>query len=268
LGGTSEDFGRSIAVDAKGQIYVAGFTLSGDFPINGNSYNPNYSGGGDAFIAQLDPTSATLVYSTFFGGSGTEDAKKLLLQPDGHSVAIAGYTMSPNLPVTANAFQRVFGSINNIDPNTGFYEASNAFVAIVDLTAPPSQALKYSTYFGGSGGEVAYDLRRDTKGRFYLSGYTMSTNLPITSNAFYSKSMGVGYDGFVAVIDPTVAGPKGLVYSTYITSPGLQVVYGVDVDANGVIYVTGTATSNIFPGQSFPTTTGKQDAYIWAFTPQ
>jgi hypothetical protein len=249
LGGTGQDLGRSIAVDAAGRVYITGVTFSFDFPTTPNAYQSIYDAGGDVFIAELDLGAVTLNYATYFGGSGADEAKKILLTPLGN-VALAGYTLSPDFPVTQNAYQTKFGG------------NQNAFLSVLNIAKGPA-GLLYSTYYGGSGGEVAYDLRLDSYGRYYLGGYTLSQNLPVTAGAYSSSSAGDGVDGFVAVIDPT-ASFKGLVYGTYITGAGLQTVFGVDVvnppagsggtPANPTveIAIAGNATSNIFSGNVPP----------------
>ncbi|MGH9592084.1 MAG: SBBP repeat-containing protein, partial [Bryobacteraceae bacterium] len=97
LGGSGEDIARSIAVDPAGQIWVAGETYSNDlfasFPPAAGSLQPSYSGGGDAFLARIDPVSYAVTYSTYLGGSGQEQAKKILLDAQGR-VAVTGYTLS------------------------------------------------------------------------------------------------------------------------------------------------------------------------------
>ena len=250
LGGTGQDIGRSIAVDAAGRVYITGVTFSFDFPTTANAYQSIYIGGGDIFIAELDLGAVTLNYSTYFGGTSADEAKKILLTPLGN-VALAGYTLSPDFPVTQNGYQTKFGG------------NQNAFLSVLNV-ATGSSGLLYSTYYGGTGGEVAYDLRLDSYGRYYLGGYTLSTDLPVTpASAYSSSSAGDGVDGFVSVIDPT-ASFKGLVYGTYITGAGLQTVYGVDVvdppagsrgsptNPTVEIVIAGNATSNIFSGNVPP----------------
>jgi hypothetical protein len=215
-----------------------------------------------------------VTYSTFFGGpSGFEQASKLLVDPNGTRATIAGYTLSPDLPITQNGYQTVMPAITNVDPS-GNIMGSNGFLAVFDLTKQgPGQGLAYSTYFGGFGGEVIYDLKRDTAGRYYIGGYTLSTNFPVTGNAINTTSAGGGLNGFVSVLDP--AAQNQLVYSSYVTGPGQQTVYGVDVDPQGTVWITGVATGSIFPApfESFPDSPttgnpqrGKQDSFIWGFT--
>lgn len=261
FGGTGTDYGRSIAVDAQGQVYVAGFTYSADIPITGNAYQPTPAGGGDAFLLQLNTSLPLILYSTYLGGSKTDDARSVLVDPTG-KVALAGYTLSTNFPVTQNAEQAFIGA--------GQFP-TNAFLTLLDLTQPPAQALVYSTYFGGTVGEVAQVLATDSKGKYVLGGYSYSHDMPVSQNALNATPGTGGLNGFVAEIDTTAPALNSLVYASYITGPGSQIVNGVDIDASGAIYVTGYATSDIFPvnqGQQAHTSApGNADAYILIFTP-
>lgn len=107
LGGTSSDYGRGIATDATGNIYVAGYDYSSNFPgITADGYQKVLSTTPDAFLTAFSPTG-TLLYGTFIGGSGSDYgyyfgcvATNALNQ-----VAVGGYTYSTNLPVTAGAYQ-------------------------------------------------------------------------------------------------------------------------------------------------------------------
>lgn len=275
LGGGGQDWGRDIAADNNGLIYVTGYTFSSDMPYTPTAYE-SYAGGGDAFLAVIDPNAAVVTYCTSFGGAtGYDEAKKLLVDPDGKHVAIAGYSLSTDLPVTQNAYQSVMPAGGNLDPS-GNALGSNGFLAIFDMTAlGPLQGLVYSTYLGGASGEVVYDLKRDTQGFYYLCGYTLSRNFPVTGSALNAASAGGGLDGFVTVLNPFAQAPANLVYSSFVTSPGTQIVYGVDIDVHGAVWITGMATGAIFPPgyETFPVSPstgnpqpGKQDSYIWGFT--
>jgi hypothetical protein len=236
LGGGGQDIPRSIAVAADGQAYVAGYTRSVDYPTTANSFRPFYIGGGDAFLTRIDMLHNTVTYSTFVGGSGQDQITKILVDPAGN-VALTGFTLSSDFPVTGNALQ------NSAAGN------GDVFLTILNPSAPDfTTALVYSTYFGGTDGDVAYDLRRDAAGKYYLCGYTLSLDFPTRNALVPDSTPGNSVDGFVAVIDPAAAPSKALVYSSHITGPGYQVAYGVDVDPQGNIYVTGTALGDVFGG--------------------
>lgn len=258
LGGSGGDYPHAIAVDGAGEIYVAGITYSTDFPSTPLSYQPFYIGDGDGFLTRINPSTSTMDYSTMLGGSFGDDVKRIVVEPGGH-VALAGYTLSPDFPLSQGSYQSAWKG------------NGSAFLTILDLTAtaPLVKGLVYSTYFGGTGGEVALDLRRDAAGRYLMGGYTYSLDLPVTGNAMNPSSSGAGADGFIAILDPNQPpySPAQLFYSSYVTGPGLQAVVGVDVDASGTIYATGFATSNLFPnGAQNPDTTGKMSAFALAFT--
>src|SRR3984957_281038 len=277
LGGFAQDWGQDIGVDANGLIYVTGFTFSTNFPFTAATANANYSGEGDAFLSVIDPGQGIVVYSTFFGGGdGFDEANKILVDPAGKSVVIAGYTLATTLPVTQNAYQSVMPALTNVDAS-GNQLGSNGFLAVINTkTTAPNQGLLYSTYFGGFGGEVIMGLRMDTQGRYYICGYTLSQNLPVTSGALNAASAQGGVDGFVAVLNPSAVAPASqLVYSSYVTSTGTQAVNDVDVDAKGTVWMTGVATGNIFPPpyEQFPVSpstglveSGKQSSFLWGFT--
>jgi hypothetical protein len=235
LGGSGQDVPRSIAVAADGQVWVAGYTRSSDFPTTQNSFRPSYVGGGDAFLTRLDLSANAVTYSTFLGGSGQDQATKILVEPSGR-VAVTGFTLSGNFPVTANALQGSPAGNGDV------------FLTVLDPAAKDfTTALVYSTYFGGTDGDVPYDLRRDAAGKYYVCGYTLSLDLPV-QNALAPASDFGALDGFLAVIDPAASPLKSLVYSSYVTGPGYQIAYGVDVDAQGVVYLTGTVLGDVFGG--------------------
>ncbi|MDP8990686.1 MAG: SBBP repeat-containing protein, partial [Acidobacteriota bacterium] len=259
FGGKGTDYGRSIAVDALGQVYIAGFTYSADIPITGNAYQATPAGGGDAFLLQLNTSLPQILYSTYLGGSKIDDARSVVLDPTG-KIALAGYTLSANFPVTQNAEQSLIGAGKS---------TTNAFLAILDLTQPPAQALVYSTYFGGTVAEVAQVLATDSKGKYVLGGYSYSRDMPVTQNTLNATPGSGGLNGFIAVIDTTAPPLNSLVYASYITGIGFQIVNGADIDASGAIYVTGYATSDIFPvnQQAHTSSPGNADAYVLIFKP-
>lgn len=255
LGGDSYDVARGIAVDSSGKVYITGVTLSDSWPVTGFHIQGSTNGLGDAFVAELDLAAGNLVYSTYFGGTNYDEGKAIAVNPAGR-IVVAGVTLSQDLAVTYNALQLSYGG--NAD----------VFVTIIDPNMPEANALVYSTYLGGSGGEVPYDLRVDSAGRIYLGGYTLSGDFPTTSNAYQNASTGLGVDGFVSVLDPAADPGNALVYSSYISGSGTQVVYGVDFDAGGNLFVAGFSTGSIFgSGGPQKPTAGDQDAFVLIVKP-
>jgi hypothetical protein len=255
LGGSGWDIGRGIAVAANGTFWVVGGTYSFDFPVFGASLLASYRGGGDGFAAQFDPTlgAASLLYTTFLGGTDLDEARDVLIDSKGR-IVISGWTLSTDFPVTGNALQRVYGGNTDV------------FVTIVDAANPAggSAQLFYSTYFGGSDADVAFDLKQDAAGNLYLAGLTLSPGLAATPNAVqsvYDQSM----DAFALKFTPSVAGPLAISYLTYLGSDGVQIGYGIDFDAKGNIYVVGFTSAPIFdPFSGAPKTSspGKRDGFV------
>jgi sugar lactone lactonase YvrE len=191
LGGTANDEGFSIAVDSLGKAYLTGVTASSNFPTTKGAFQTTFGGGNtDAFIVKLDPTqsgSASLLYSTFLGGSGDENFQNFLrdiLAVDGAGNAyVTGTTTSTNFP-TANPIQAT--------PGGGF----DAYVAKLNAAG---SGLIYSTYLGGSGDDFGRGIAVDSSRNVYVTGQTSSANFPITSNAFQAV-FGGSTDAFVTKI--------------------------------------------------------------------
>jgi all-beta uncharacterized protein/beta-propeller repeat-containing protein len=258
LGGSSWDTGRGIAVASDGTLWIAAGTYSFDIPTV-NAYQTNYRGGGDGYVAHIDPTQGAngLLYATFIGGSSLEEARNIVLDPAG-PVIVSGYTVSPDFPVTGSALQPKYGG------NT------DAFITILNpanTSNPPSQ-LVYSTYFGGVNGDVTFDMKRDANGILYFSGMTMSPGLPSTAGALQSAYDGT-MDAFVLKLNPARAGTAGVDYFTYLGSDGVQAGYGVDFDSLGNVYLVGSTTGPIFDalgGTGQPASPGKTDAFVAQFS--
>ena len=262
FGGAGLDYGTSVAVDAAGFVYVVGVTYSFNLPITAAPYQANANGAGEAFLVRFALEAPLIVYSTYLGGTGTDGAKKVLIDPNGR-VAIAGYTSSANFPITQNAYQSRLGG-PNATPDTN---PTNVFLSILDLTLPPAQSLVYSTFYGGSVDEVPYSFRLDANGIYYLGGFTLSPDLPVSQNAINSSTTRAGFDGFIALINPAAPPLNSLLYSSYVTGPGSQIVYSVDFDASGTVYSTGFATGNIFPAgyQSYTASPGVAEVFLYGF---
>ena len=260
LGGSWWDTGRGIAAASDGTIWVVGGTYSYNFPVAGSSFNPNYSSGGDAFVAQINttPGGSFLQYGTFLGGAGEEEARNIILDAQGR-VIVSGYTLSQNFPVTSNALQPQYGGDTDV------------FVTILNPANSGAAQLIYSTYFGGSNPDVPFDLKMDPSGNLYVAGLTMSSGLPVTANALQSAYDNT-QDAFALEFNPSTPGPAGIKYFTYLGSDGLQTAYGIDYDAtNSLIYLTGYTTGPIFdpfggPGKG--TNPGDPDAFVIGFSTQ
>src|SRR5579863_1297939 len=135
LGGNYEDLGNAIAIDSAGNAYVAGETVSNNFPTK-NAFQPTLKGNSNAFVSKLNASGTALIYSTYLGGSVGDYGNGIAVDSAGNAT-ITGFTQSPDFP-TKNAFQPALrGSVN-------------AFVTRLNATG---NALIYSTFLGGNGSD-------------------------------------------------------------------------------------------------------------------
>jgi Bacterial Ig-like domain (group 3)/Beta-propeller repeat len=231
LGGSKGAGGTGIAVDSAGNAYVVGSTSSSDFPTK-NPLQPNYAGGGDAFVSKFDPTGSALVYSTYLGGSSGETGYGIAVDSAG-SAYVTGVTTSTDFP-TEDALQPNYGG--------GGTYYGDAFVTKINAAG---SALVYSTYLGGSGGELASGIAVDSSGNAYVTGVTASTDFP-TKNALQPANAGKT-DVFVTKFNST---GSAFIYSSYLGDKEGASGSGIAADSAGNAYVIGTA------GRNFPITTG------------
>ncbi|MFX0093682.1 MAG: SBBP repeat-containing protein [Candidatus Hodarchaeota archaeon] len=107
LGGSDNEYGYDIAVDAAGNSYITGSTDSDDFPVTSNAYQSAKNGGDDAFVTKLSSKGNKLSFSTYLGGSSSDEASGITVDADGN-ICITGHTYSMDFPVTANAYQSTY----------------------------------------------------------------------------------------------------------------------------------------------------------------
>ena len=209
LGGSSYEIGTSIAVDSKGNAYVIGWTGSPDFPTK-NPMQGFYAGGGDTFVAKLNASGTALTYSTYLGGSGTDNGNDVALDSAGN-VYVAGGTSSLDFPLL-NPLQAT---------NNGY---SNAFVSKISASGT---ALASSTYMGGSNYDVATGIALDGAGNAYIAGATDSTNFPV-KKPLQAANAG-GYDAFVGKIELGIPTTTTLSSSPNPSAYGQAVVFTAQV---------------------------------------
>jgi hypothetical protein len=223
----------------------------------GYSYQPNLGGGFDGILAVLDPTqfgTESLIYATYLGGSKSDEVRGMAVDASGN-ILLTGYTTSTDFPVTADAAQPANGGNADI------------FVTVVNPFTP--QFLLYSTYLGGSDAEVGYGIGADAQNNVYVTGYTLSTDLPVTPNAPLPIYPG-GIDIVAAKVIPHVAGPGGFGYVTYYGGASISSGQTLAVAPDGTLYFAGftggdiTTTSDAVQGAYGG---GVTDGFLVVFTP-
>jgi uncharacterized protein (TIGR03437 family) len=247
-----------VTADSAGNAYVAAATTSTAWTATPGAVQPRCAGQScaDAVAIKISPGGNSLLYMTYFGGSGTETLGGLVVDQSGNAY-ISGGTTSTDLPTTNGSFQAVAPA--------QIYPEQTGFVAKLN---PGATKLVYATYLGGNTSEQAFGIAVDGSGNAYVAGGTSSPNFPIVnailvglgnSPCYYttpggSLPSGESYcssAGFVSVLNP--AG-SGLVWSTFLGTPnayfgfadgsGLGAdlsgpVYAVALDSAGNVYATG-----------------------------
>ena len=228
LGGGNDESGNGIALDAGGNIYVAGQTSSLNFPaVNAAQGAPATSSCSDAFVTKLNPTTPSYIFSTYLRGSQCEMATSIAVDSSGNAY-VTGTTGSTDF-FTKNAFQPALGSQFNSD------------VFVTKLTS--SGAATYSTYLGGTSSETGLAIAADASGNAYVTGFTSSTDFP-TQNAIQASTGGGFNDVFVTKFNSQ---GSALVYSTFLGGSQNDSGRGIAVDSTGNVYITGASESSDFP---------------------
>jgi uncharacterized protein (TIGR03437 family) len=255
FGGTAADVGLGIALDASGNIYVTGMTLSSDFPVSAGAVQTKIAtgtfGGNNrmCFVSKLNNAGTALQYSTFLGGSdGDTTCTGIGVDSTGNAY-VSGATYANNYP-TVNAIQAKYTS-------SGFMP----FDAFVSKVSADGTKLIYSTYLGGSGTSGATAIAVDATGNAYVTGATTSKDFPVTTGAYQTAYAGAGGqritiiasgDAFVTKMDPT----GKLVYSTFLGGSKDDIGIGIAIDGAGNAYVAGSTMSS-----NFPTVSAYQSSY-------
>ena len=239
LGGNLQDESNGIAVDSSGNAYVTGTTNSPDYPTTSGAFQTTYGGAsqfpGDAFATKLNSNGTALIYSTYLGGSLSEQGLGIAVDASGNAF-ISGSANSANFPTTPGCFQPA-------GPGTPL-PTSDAFITKINDTG---SGLVYSTMLGGDGVDQANGIQLDSAGNAYVTGSTTSAVFPTTGGAFQTSFSGLN-DAFVTKMNTT---GSGLVYSTYLGGNRDEEARAIALNSSGEAFVTGFTRS-----LNFPTTPG------------
>jgi len=233
FGGSGSEVVTASTTDEAGFVWVTGYTLSNDLPTSAVRFQETRPGIRDIFIARLDPRrfgSDALIYSTYLGGTGSEEPTSIVAQ--GGFVYVAGFTNSIDFPLAGNAFQA--------SPS----ENQNGFVLKLDPTLGGTESLVYSTYLGGSGLDRVNAIAV-RNGLIYAAGYTTSDNFP-ENGALGNASRGAG-DAFAAILNPNASPASAtLTFSTLLSGIAFDNATAVAVNTAGDMFVAGTTASGDF----------------------
>ena len=186
LGGSSGEYATDICLDASGNVYVAGDTPSTNFPTTPGAFRTTFCGGvWDGFVTKLHFGGVGLAWSSYLGGSDSDAIDGIAVDASGNAY-VAGWTTSTNFPVSAGA------------PQTVIAGAGDVFVA---RFGPDGTTLPFATYLGGVASDTGYGVAVDASENAITTGYTQSSNFPVTEGAFQTHyGGGLIFDAFVAKV--------------------------------------------------------------------
>lgn len=221
-----------IDADSAGNVYVTGLTESPNFPTANPVLTDPDGAFSDIFVSKFRPDGQALLYSTYIGGSGADYSGDIAADDAGHAYVVGG-TLSSTFPTK--------------NPYHGNKGDTDAVVIKFDTTQAGADSLVYSTYLGGDGADYGFGIDFSTSGQAFVAGHTTSLNFP-TLNAFQTTNAGAGKplprEAFVTRFSP--AG-NTVEYSTYLGGSNADVAYGLDVDDQGGVFITGYTNSVDLP---------------------
>lgn len=249
-GGSGNDQGRSIALDAAGNVFVTGATNSINAIASSGSHQTAFGGGiDDAFMVKFNPNGGR-VWGSYYGGSGIDYCWGITIDPSSN-VLITGATTSQTAIATSSAHQPLFGGTGN----------SDAFIAKFSNNG----VRMWATYYGGTESDVGSAITTDANGNIFAVGWTVSQSAIATAGAYQSTFAGVT-DTYLAKF--AVNGER--LWGTYYGGEYDDHNFGgVAVDADGNVYITGGTESKggIASEASYQTLlAGSQDAFLAKFS--
>ncbi|MBI3986815.1 MAG: VCBS repeat-containing protein [Lentisphaerae bacterium] len=230
LGGGGDDVALAMSVSGGGEVYLAGYSESLDFPVTFLAYSFTNNGAQDGFVTRLNSTLSAINASTYIGGEFNDVLQAIAVQNNGN-ICVGGYTDSTNFPVASS-----FCLTNN--------GGRDGIVARFDS----DMILQSSAFLGGIGDDTVYGMALSGGTSVVAVGTTASANFPVNNvyAASYDVALGGGSDAFLTKMSPTLS---AILCSTYMGGGNAEIGYSVAVDgiANGNIYFGGSTFSGDFP---------------------
>ena len=250
LGGSGFDDAYGVATDSSGSIYLCGITNSTNFPTASPYQAANGGGYDDAYVVKMSSSGSSLLFSTYLGSGGSDEATEIAV--DGTGIYVGGGTTQSGFPL-ASPLQAVYGG--------------GSWDAVLFKMSLSGATLIYSTLFGGTGLDYSHGMTVDGNGSMYATGVTNSTNFPTKSpfqSAYAGGTGNVPNDAFAVKLN---AAGTATVYATYIGGAGYDDCYQIGVNSAGEAYLAGFTASANFPVQSAlqPSSGGSDDGYVVKF---
>jgi len=258
IGGSSDELPHSLIVNTFDELFIMGTTSSSDYPTSVGAYDTTFNGGppkslmsglgadypfgSDIVATNLSADGATLLASTFIGGTGNDglnsasdicavnvlkynyadEIRGEIDIDENNNVYIVSCTMSTDFPVVGSVFQPTYGG----GPIDG----------VIMKLDNSLQNMIWSSYYGGEGNDAAYSLALDSQGDLYITGGTDSDSLLISNATLDTSFNGGRADGFVAHI---TGDGQTLLNTCYHGSPVYDQAYFVELDRYNNVYLLG-----------------------------
>lgn len=221
---------QDIVVDEMGRAIVCGHSISDSYPTTPDAYDRTPNGDYDIILAMISKDGTELLYSTYLGGSKTDQCSGLALEPDG-LVYLVGQTDSGDMPVTQEAYQ---GNLSG-----GF----DVYLAVLNLS---SSELVYGGYYGGEEYEEAAGISVDQLHRPIVTGTTNSSDLPTTSDAYAPAYLDESESTDCFLMRLTSNGAD-LDYGSYFGGNQTDTCSAQALGFDDSLFITGTTASENFP---------------------
>ena len=259
-GSTATTYGYSATYDASGALYAGGLCFSAGWPVTTGAFQSTFGGGAtDASINKYDALGTTLIYSTYYGGSGAEGPSNMVVNAAGELIVV-GHTSSANIPTTPGCYDNTLGGFGDFFVAhfnaTGTALIGATYVGGSDDDGSPSSWLS-PNYGDGARGEVNVD----PLGNILVAGATSSTNFPATAGAYQTTSGGQ-QDGCVFQLNPTCT---ALTWATYLGGSSDDACFALERTSTGNLVITGGTSSTNFPttaGAYQTVAPGNTDAFV------
>lgn len=249
-GGLGNESPHSMVVNSAGELFVMGTTGSSDFPLTSGCFDNSFgfgpavnftvwegyvhNSGADIVISHFSADATQLLGSTYIGGSQADGLNmsgsldynygdpfrgEIILDSQERPIVVTS-THSPDMPISAGASQPTLGG------------GQDGYACMLD---PSLSNLLWGTYYGGSLDDTAFGVQQDGNGRIFITGGTLSANLPMAGTPMIGTAPG-GVDGYIARFEPDGG---GLSAATYLGTPFYDQSYFVQIDLAGAVYVVG-----------------------------
>jgi gliding motility-associated-like protein len=233
IGGTSDEYAQSMFAQ-NGELYIYGCAGSTNYPTTPGAVSATNAGMYDIVVTHLDAAGASLLGSTYVGGSANDGYNsiythygdpyrgEIIVDASGNAL-IASFSSSSNFPVTSLAYDQTLGGGQD---------------GVVIKLTPTMTSLIFATFIGGSADDAAFGIRLNSSGEVYACGATGSSNFPVTPGTYQGTYGGGTYDGFLVRFDP---GGSFLFASTFFGTNGLDEAFFMDIDYDDDVYIYGEA---------------------------